>query len=286
MKWSVPLTLVSSAHVVGIATIVSVTGAGCAHGEHGTDGSGLTMRADASYLYGPIHGRLQTPTGGKPGTTTAGRPTLAELGIDRAHVPDVAAAVDWDHHEIYAGYRAIRVSGNSTLSEPLISQGHHFSAGTPVHSDVTLDWARVGYRHLIPIDLSGDGKPDFNLYPAAGLAIWNFDYRLDQPGSDDVHRAYILPSPQLGLGVEVPLTSRLSLVANVLASLPVGNEPRIYSGEVTAQYHLFDLGGAEFDGTLGAAFDRIDYRSDNQTVPNDISVDLGPMLLFGLSAKF
>jgi hypothetical protein len=48
--------------------------------------------AHARYLYGPVHGRLQTPTGGNPGTTTRGRPTLNELGFDRAGIPDLSVA--------------------------------------------------------------------------------------------------------------------------------------------------------------------------------------------------
>src|SRR5678816_3998356 len=34
-----------------------------------------------SYLYGPINGSLQIPSGGLPGTTSHDRPTLGELGI-------------------------------------------------------------------------------------------------------------------------------------------------------------------------------------------------------------
>jgi hypothetical protein len=75
-------------------------------------------------------------------------------------------------------------------------------------------------------------------------------------------------------------------VADTLVSIPVGSQPRIYSGEVAARFRLFNLGRTQIDARLGAGFDRIEYRSGNQTIPNDISVDVGPMLLAGLTVTF
>lgn len=258
--------------------------AGCGAESPGADAPKVTGALRC--LYGPIHGKLQTPTGGKPGTTTPGRPTLGEVGVDRASMPDVSAAVDWGRHEVYAGYRFIRLSGDATLDDPLISQGHTFDAGTHVNADVTLDWLRAGYRYRFPIDLNGDGVPDFSLYPAAGLAVWNFDYRLDQPGPDDAHRSYIRPTPQLGLGADVPLTDRLSIVADGLASVPVGHQPQIYSGQLLVRYLLFELSRSTVYADLGVNFDRLEYRSGNQEVPNHVTIDAGPALVAGVVVRF
>ena len=244
-----------------------------------------TVRADAQYLYGPVHGRLQTPTGGNPGTTSHGRPTLAELGIDRGSQVDLGVKGGWGNHQFYGGYRIFRLSGDSTLDETLISQGHTFDAGTRVSSDVTLDWFRVGYRYRLPVDVSGDGAPDFSLLAGGGVAVWDFDYRLSQAGPEDVSRSYVLWTPQAALGAEVPLGNRLAVVADGLFSVPVAHQPLIFSGTVVARYRLLAHGRTEADVELGVSFDRIDYR-DNQEVPNDVSIDAGPMVVAGVSVRF
>src|SRR5688500_13108739 len=47
-------------------------------------GSDLRCTLGGRYIYGPVEGMLQTPSGGEPGPTRLGRPTLEELGIDTA----------------------------------------------------------------------------------------------------------------------------------------------------------------------------------------------------------
>jgi hypothetical protein len=155
-----------------------------------------------------------------------------------------------------------------------------------VNSDVTLDWFRVGYRYRLPIDVSNDGAPDFSLFPGAGLAVWSFDYLLSQAGPEDVSRSYVLPSPQLALGAEVPLGGRLSIVQDGLASVPLAHQPLIFSAFVTARYRLSERARTEIDADLGVSFDRVEYSSGNQTIPNDVSIDAGPMVVAGLSVKF
>src|SRR2546426_5913447 len=39
---------------------------------------------EGMWLYGPVSGHMQTPSGGQPGTTSSKRPTLSEMGIDTA----------------------------------------------------------------------------------------------------------------------------------------------------------------------------------------------------------
>jgi hypothetical protein len=267
-----------------------LTVAGCASGggKRPDPTHGWQLAVEARYLYGPVKGKLQTPTGGNPGTTTNNRPTLKELGFEHASVPDVSATTDLGNHRIYAGYRFLRLSGSSTLDQPLISQGHSFPAGESVSADVTLDWFRVGYAHRFVVNLPGDQLPDLALYPAVGAAILNFDYRLQQRGpGGDVHRSYILPTPQIGLGAEWPLTGRLALVADGLVSIPVGSQPLINSGEIGARYRIVDDRRLRVDAFIGVAYDHIQYNDDaRQTVPNDIDVRFGPAVVAVLAFRF
>jgi hypothetical protein len=259
-------------------------GGGHAH----ADSPGWDFSLQGRYLYGPVKGKLQTPTGGNPGTTSNNRPTLKELGFEHASVPDVSGTASIGDHRIYAGYRMVRLSGSSTLDRPLTSQGHDFPAGAAVEADVTLDWLRAGYAHRFVLDLPGNRLPDLTLYPAVGAAVLDFDYRLRQDGSGgDVHRSYILPTPQIGLGAEWPLTGRLSVVAQTLLSIPVGSQPLIDSGEVAARYRVIERGRLEVEASLGVVYDRIRYNDDaRQTVPNDIDVRFGPAVVAGLAFRF
>jgi hypothetical protein len=52
------------------------------------------------------------------------------------------------------------------------------------------------------------------------------------------------------------------------------------------RYRLLARGRTEADAELGVSFDRIEYRSGHQPIPNDVSVDAGPMLVVGVSVRF
>jgi len=274
---------------VVVHLLLTLPATGCA--TRATSGRGeladWTVQTDARYLYGEVRGKLQTPTGGNPGTTSPNRPTLKELGFDHAGAWDVSATGARGDHRIYAGYRMLRLSGASTLDDPLVSQGRSFPAGTRVGADVTLDWLRAGYAHRFDVDLPGDTLSNPALYPAIGVAVLDFDYRLRQPGPGDVHRSYVLPTPQVGLGAEWPLTSRLTLVATGAMSVPVGSEPRIDSAEISVRQRVLERDRLEVEAMLGVAYDRIRYNDDaRQTVPNDVDVRFGPALVAGLSIHF
>lgn len=269
--------------LVVLFACVTALGFGCATPKR----KQVRWSGSVSYLYGPVRGKLQTPTGGRPGTTTTGRPMLKELGITHAGMTDIAVAARWSRHEVYGGYRLFRLGNTATLEDPLVSQGRSFPAGTEVDSAVGLDWFRAGYRYWLEIDLPGEKLSDLAVAPAAGFAIWSFDYKLDADSLPDVHRNYIRPTPQLGLEAAYPLTGALSLTAGMLTSVPLGRQPRIFSGHLGGRYRLVERGGLAIDAELGVGFDRIDYRnSGRQSVPNDITVDAGPLLIGGIVARF
>jgi hypothetical protein len=117
--------LASAACLVGLLSLLDEEGCGNAAGPRIVRAAPRddvpSLRADVDYLYGPVHGRLQTPAGGNPGTTSHARPTLAELGINRASQVDVGVKGGWGNHQIYGGYRFFRVSGDATLDQALIS---------------------------------------------------------------------------------------------------------------------------------------------------------------------
>src|SRR6266571_3550066 len=68
-----------------------------------TDGSKLHFSLEGMWLYGPVSGYMQTPSGGKTGTTSSKRPTLKELGIDNASVFDAELTGEIGNQGFYLG---------------------------------------------------------------------------------------------------------------------------------------------------------------------------------------
>jgi len=242
------------------------------------------FRVDAggAFLHGPVDGRVQTPAGGHPGSTSPGRPTFEELGIKSVRAADFWMNVSRGRHGFYAGGRIMRLSGAGTLDDALISQNVLFAAGLPVEAEAQFDWYRVGYRYLFPWDW---GDRTIELYPSIGAAILDFHYTLSSPGLEGVDRSYAKVGAQIGLGVTVPLTERLSLTGQVLAPIPVSHTPEVLSAQVTMKYRFLKRGDLSISGLFGLGYDRISY-TDGQTTPNDIEADVGPMGMLGLEIRF
>lgn len=243
------------------------------------------LTVEGAYLYGPVDGQLQTPSGGRPGTTSRGRPTLEELGIDDASVFDASMTFSFDDHEIYLGGQWVRFADDSVLDETLVSQANTFAAGSGVSSDVKLDWYRAGYRYRLASGDGPGGGPSLLLYPSAGAALLDFDFQLAGEGASAVSRAYSKVALQVGLAAEWRVTDRFSLAGGVLSSVPLSNTPFILAAELTGRYRIVQSRGMGVVGFAGVAYEQIHYE-DNQDVSNDIEVDLGPMLKVGLEARF
>src|SRR3954469_7576102 len=69
------------------------------------------LTLETSWLYGPVSGHLQTPSGGRIGTSSPDRPTLGEIGINTASIFDVEAMPARGDHGIYFGFQWVRLSG-------------------------------------------------------------------------------------------------------------------------------------------------------------------------------
>lgn len=239
----------------------------------------VSVGVEGVFLYGPVEGYLQTPDGGNPGTTSAKRPTFDELGLDSVSIFDGSARLRWDRHTLYGGAQIIRLSGDETLTQPLLSQDVTFDAGDRVDSDVQLDWYRFGYLHRF------DWWSEHRVAPALSLGgdavLFDFHYTLDGDGGR-VDRAYAKPAVRLGGEFDWTLTRRLSMRARAFESLPFSNTPSILSLGLRAFYRLIDSQDCPLDVYVGVSYHRIDYE-DDQNVPNHIRAEMGPLLEGGLS---
>jgi hypothetical protein len=242
----------------------------------------LRFDLEGSLKYGPVTGFAQTPRGGAPGTTSPNRPTFRQLGIDEVLIPDASVGLRWRGHGLYSGGSWIRLDGQTTLDTTLISQGTTFPAGTAVNSEVRLDWYRLGYKYRFA--LANEMGETFALSPAAGVALLDFDYRLNGEGLL-ANRSYIVGTPQMGLEVEWIPSGRISVVGGSLSSLPEVSNLFLLSARLDCRCRLWGTarrGGMLF---LGVGYEWINYE-DNQTRPNHVKADAGPLLRFGLQTHF
>jgi hypothetical protein len=267
--------------VIGLVTFASLCG--YANGWDRQDEKGLWISPEASFRYGEVHGYLQTPRGGSPGTTSTHRPTFREVGITGAPMADVSVTAGLQNHALYAGARLVYLSGSDVLDSPLVSHGTTFPAGSPVKSNVQLNWYRVGYQyHFL---YSNDEGAAFGFYPAVGLVLLDFKYKLSGPGGLSAGRSYIQPAPQIGLDCEWRPKGRFSVSGGVTSSLPFSNMPFILSTEVVGKFRLWGTEGSRGLAFLGIGYDRVEYK-DKQDVPNHIKADMGPEVIVGLEVNF
>ncbi len=243
------------------------------------------LTLEAAWMYGPVDGHLQTPSGGAPGTTSPDRPTLEELGIENASIFDAEIALGWGRHELYLGGQWFGMSDDETLDDELVSQANTFPAGSRVDSDVQLDWYRIGYRHRIEAGVGPSGGPQFVVRPSAGFALLDFDLQLDGTGGAEVNRSYSKGGPQVGVAVEWRATDRFSVAGEVTSTIPFSNTPLIQTAEIVGKFRLFDGSRADVSLLAGVAYERIHY-DDDQEVSNDIDVEAGPLLRLGVEARF
>lgn len=239
-----------------------------------------TFNVRGSFLYGPVDGFLQTPAGGEPGSSSSRRPTLNELDINNAAFYDVLGLVHWRRLAFYAGYEGIGLDGDSVLTDELISHGATFPAGTSVHSQVDLNWLRAGVGYKFEL-----ANHRLELLPKADLALLDFSYNLSG-GGEAVDRSYSKACFRLGMEGKYHCFGPVSLRLDAAASLPISNTPQIATF----------LGDVEFDLLprsrrfhpvvfVGGGWQRIEYE-DNQSLPNHIKVDFGPLVTAGISLSF
>jgi len=252
---------------------------------------GESNKADALWFevsgglqYGSIDGFLQTPSGGKQGTTSHDRPTFDELGINNVLSFDGSVDAHWKMHSLTAGVQLNRFSESSTLHDPLISQNISFPSNAHVDSDIRLDWYRFGY--LYTFDLSPkDHKKTVSISPGVDIALLDFHYELKGTENQHVNRSYIKGAPRLLCNIDWKIVEGFDLKAKASGSLPISNTPSIINLSLVAEKRVFSKSGAVVSAYIGIAYEKIDYE-DNQDVPNHVDAEMWPLVTTGLKVKF
>lgn len=268
----------------GLASVLVTALSLCASGSQADEvepssAAEFEFSLDAAASYGNLTGFVQVPSGGEPGTTSANRPTLREIGLQDAVGWEVGGRARWRHVLVYGGYSALDPDGSGTLTEPLISHGVSFAAGSPFHSSLRLDVAHVGagWRFDLPAER-------VTLAPVVEFALLDFSYSLSTP-SARASRAYAAGACRLGGEGTLELGHGFELGFRGVASLPIAHMPQLAAIDGRVSYR-FDVGrllrGRVFLGTGMRWFD----FHDHQQVPNRIQVRTGALLRGGLSIEF
>ena len=242
---------------------------------------GFHLVFDASASYGPISGYTQTPLGGAPSSASDKRPKFDELGINTMTMVNLSLSGGIDSHYVYGAAHLVDLSGKNTLDENLIFHGRQYPAGTRVNSDVNLSWYEIGYQYNIHF---GKERTNFRMAPTVAYTLWDFSTELET-NSGRSSRSYIKGTPRLGLELEWFPLRRFSISGKAIGSLPLNNMPHIYNVGLVGKYNLMDISRFKISLFMGVEYDWIEFK-DNQTVPNHIKANMGPLGQIGAEIKF
>ncbi len=242
---------------------------------------GFHLNFDASGSYGPISGYAQTPLGGAPSSTSEKRPKFDELGIDMMTMVNLSLSAGMDSHYIYGSAHLVDLGGKSTLDEDLIFHGKGYPAGTRAKSDIGLNWYEIGYQYNIHF---GKERTNLRMAPTIAFALWDFSAELES-NSGRNSRSYIKATPRVGLEFEWFPVRRFSVFGKGIASLPFNNMPHIYTVGLVGKYNLMDINRFKISFFMGIEYDWVDFK-DNQTEPNHVKANMGPLGVFGAEIRF
>jgi hypothetical protein len=240
----------------------------------------VTFSLRGSYNFGDVDGFMQTPSGGKPGTSSHERPTFDELNIHDVSFYEGRLDVKWQRLDFFGGYQYIRLDGDGTLSETLVSRGVTFAPGNSFDTKNQFDWFRVGAGWQFDF-LEGR----LVLMPKFDFAVLDFSYKFSS-GGQSVDRSYTKGAPRLGVEAAWRLNRYFSLNLDGSASIPISNTPQIADVVGTVNFDLLP-GPHRVKPSLfvGGGAEWIDYE-DDQPQSNHIKANIGPFVTAGLSISF
>jgi hypothetical protein len=132
--------------------------------------------------------------------------------------------------------------------------------------------------------LERDALP-VSMHSVLGVAVVDARYELEGPERVQVEQGFFKGAPLMGLETDWPLTRAFSLGSEVSSTVPVSSMPWLFSGRVLGRYHLAGHRDGGLRAFSGVGYERIWFQ-DRSDVINDINSDSGPMLIFGIEARF
>jgi hypothetical protein len=227
---------------------------------------------------GNPRGHVQIPKGGQPGTTSPGRPTFDEVGVEAAFEPVVDVAWRRGRHVIHGGAGAWILHGSEVLREPLVSHQKSYAAGTDVDSGTELWEAWLAYGHTFSLGRC------WTLTPGIGAYLSRIDYSITGAGQTS-ERAFSTVSPLFEAELAWHLGGGVQLAADVrlVADEWLGFSSPTQVVEVALRAHVDLSPCSRVSFSVGAT--SIQHH-DEQTVPNDYLVEVLPWFALGGEFRF
>lgn len=244
--------------------------------------TGLLAGAGCSVRLGVIDGFLQTPKGGRPGSSSKKRPTLEELDVDDVAMTEAWGSIGWGPHSLVGSARSLAISRQSTLSAPLVSNNIRFPSDSTVALSARLNSYRIGYRYSLI--LASDQGAAVGLHPAVGIYLFDFHYRLSDATNGVASRSYIKGAALAGMEIEWCPKGPFSAALKLYGSVPAGSAPLCLATELLGKYSLWRWSGVEGLALAGIGYERFDYE-DKQELPNHIRTTLAPLIFVGLQLR-
>ncbi len=240
---------------------------------------------DLAILYGDIRGSLQTPRGGLPGTTSGHRPTLDEIGVETLTSGKLKLKFDVENIIFNIGARFQRMNGSETITQSLTTQNSLYPQGTNVRSDLRFDWYRFGFGYRFNFR-QDQARHRFSIEPGVEGVLIDFHYKMKANGIIPNNRDYTHMGMRIGCLFVWEPTDKIKVELNGRWGAPFENSAVISSWEVLGIFRV--LGEPEelnLSLVLGLGEDEIHFK-DEQVIPNNLRLDVGPHVQFGLRFSF
>lgn len=255
-----------------------------------------------NYTKGDVEGFIQSPSGGRLGTTMVQRPQLDELGMNEIGRIEYLLTQENQFWRFYLGYDQSQMSNKLRLERDLVSQATYLSSGEEVTADVKLDLFRLGFGRRFHREISGRS---LLLYPCVELTAFDFHYEVNRTAESDrkaavpeglveeempevrygdINRSYTKTGIRLGARAEYLLGWRLALTARFLNSLDIDNQPQVRTASLGLRYRVSESEHEASYLYLRLGREVLDYR-DEQPLPNHIRAEYKNLVSIGLSTS-
>jgi hypothetical protein len=239
-------------------------------------------------MYGPTKGIAQTPLGGQLHSSSVNRPSFSDIGVDSSHIADGEFAIgQTPTQQIFFGGQYIHMSGNGVLTRSLVSDNVNFPARTHVHSDIRMDWYRIGYRYTFVLDTASNSVPDLTVTPFVDGIYWDYGFSMNGGRIGTSHRTLTKFGIQVGTTVAWrPNGGPLSIELSAAGFPQVARLANISVETLLARYRFYQFHNYDFNVLLGVAFEQQTLKDSQFPIANHVTAQFGPMLLTGLQVNF
>lgn len=232
-----------------------------------------TFNLEVGGGYASVTGYMQTPAGGKHGTSDINRPTFKELGIDEVTIKDISMSWDNDDWIIYSSINIMDMKTEGVFREDLMCRTL-FNKSDSFTSEFYFNRYTIGSGYKLP-NLNG-----FLIVPRLELQFLSFGLEIESANAW-MERSYMKPSLGAGIDIYRPIIKDIVVYGKLSTSVPISNTPD----------NIEFLGGVKktFSDTFTLSTEvrviHIDYE-DNQPLPNHLRLETKPTFMLKVGYIF